>query len=67
MQRLFSFLASPCVPTLETLQMTSLLVQRILFMHTFELKPRFIPCLCTPFAQVCAMTVLHGGFTIVFY
>jgi hypothetical protein len=67
MQRLFSFLASPGVPKLETLTMTSLLFHRILFMHTFELKPRFIPCLCTPFAQVCAMTVLHGGFTIVFY
>ena len=67
MQRLFSFLASPGEPKLETLQMTSLLVHRILFMHTFELKPRFIPCMCTPFAQVCAMTVLHGGFTIVFY
>ena len=67
MQRLFSFLASPGVPKLEPLTMTSLLFHRILFMHTFELKPRFIPCLCTPFAQVCAMTVLHGGFTIVFY
>jgi len=67
MQRLFSFLASPGVPKLEPLTMTSLLVHRILFLHTFKLNPRLIPCLCTPFAQVCAVTVPLGGFTMVFY